>query len=211
MDQVTSLRWSVPATLSRRAELNNTISHFNSSSVRAVFSLPATSSSGGSTNLIWATSPDAPSSDAVDATIRQHTEHGYLTLDLSKSISNGTASPTTSSVPTSNNDDGDSSSTADADARQRVLLAHAVCGALAAMLIIPSMVLVPRIARGLTRKRWWFPIHAAGSGMLGMGLVLAAFLIAITQFDGEAGPTHRVSRMRVMLLDTAFQGVGLFT
>jgi hypothetical protein len=75
------------------------------------------------------------------------------------------------------------------------MIAHVVVGALATMLFLPLGTLVPRFARGMTTKRWWFPVHSAVNGIIGFILVIAAFAIAMANFgdDGNFNTTHRVS------------------
>lgn len=61
------------------------------------------------------------------------------------------------------------------------------------MVLFPSGILVPRIARGLAEKRWWFAVHGVVNGLLGFGLVIAAFGIAKANFSGGYNSAHRVS------------------
>jgi hypothetical protein len=74
-----------------------------------------------------------------------------------------------------------------------MLIAHVVCGALATMLVIPAAVLVPRYARGLSNSRWWFPVHGSAMGIVALALVVAAFIIAVTNSTGGFNSYHRVS------------------
>jgi hypothetical protein len=65
------------------------------------------------------------------------------------------------------------------------------------MILIPIGILVPRISRGLTEARWWFPVHAAVNGLLAGGLIIAAFAIAVSNFNDEGiNSSHRVRNMR---------------
>jgi uncharacterized membrane protein YidH (DUF202 family) len=73
-----------------------------------------------------------------------------------------------------------------------MLVAHVVCGALATMCFLPIGVLVPRFARGLTTASWWFALHSVINGIIAFGLILAAFGIAVSSFDGGINSTHRV-------------------
>ena len=76
-----------------------------------------------------------------------------------------------------------------------IMLAHATCGALATMLFIPLGVLVPRLTRGLTTSRWWFPAHAAIVGLVAYGLVSAAWGLALMYFTDEMFmTTHEVGQ-----------------
>ncbi|KLT45738.1 hypothetical protein CC85DRAFT_299386 [Cutaneotrichosporon oleaginosum] len=61
------------------------------------------------------------------------------------------------------------------------VVAHAVCGALATMLLLPVGVMAARAPRAFTGKRWWFPLHA-GVQALAATFVLAAFGIAWARF-----------------------------
>jgi hypothetical protein len=71
-----------------------------------------------------------------------------------------------------------------------ILIAHVVCGCLAAMVVLPGGVVVPRITRGLTTSRWWFHFHAINQGLTALALVSAAFALAL-QFGGELNTRHR--------------------
>jgi len=49
----------------------------------------------------------------------------------------------------------------------KTLIAHAVYGGLATMIFLPLGVLIPRISRGFTLNRWWFPAHGLVAGVIG--------------------------------------------
>lgn len=72
-----------------------------------------------------------------------------------------------------------------------MLIAHAVCGAIATVFLLPMGVLIPRIARGINLSRWWFPAHGAINGIISSVLIITAFAIAKSSLD-SAG-THEVS------------------
>lgn len=110
----------------------------------------------------------------------------------------GSAQSNGNSAEASGGGDGD-----DGDLpNHKALLAHAICGALAIMLFMPIGTLVPRLSRGISRSRWWFPTHAALNGLLAGGLVIAAFAIA-NSYLGSAG-SHSVclasNRMAIGLM-----------
>ncbi|WVR06276.1 hypothetical protein IAU60_003306 [Kwoniella sp. DSM 27419] len=73
----------------------------------------------------------------------------------------------------------------------RMIIAHAACGAVATMAILPIGILVPRLARAFTIKRWWFPVHGALNGIVGFGLITAAFGIAVHNFPAPYNTSHR--------------------
>lgn len=79
------------------------------------------------------------------------------------------------------------------------------------MALFPAGILVPRIARGLTEKRWWFPVHGAVNGLLGFGLVVAAFGIAKANFSGGYNSTHRKLGLALFVLCIFQTLLGLFT
>lgn len=78
-------------------------------------------------------------------------------------------------------------------------IAHAACGALATMLVLPAGVFVARYARGLSAGRWWFTTHTATQALVGFGLVCAAFGIAWAHFDQGLNTPHRVSTVPAAL------------
>lgn len=57
------------------------------------------------------------------------------------------------------------------------------------MLFIPITILVPRIARGFTTHRWWFPIHATSASL---SLILGIATYAIAQSGLGDGASHGV-------------------
>ena len=94
--------------------------------------------------------------------------------------------------------DGDGGSKA---GPQKILIAHVSCGALATMLLLPLGVLIPRLARAMSVHRWWFPVHAALNGLLGMGLVVAAFAIARINFSDDGFmSTHNKLGLTLLIL-----------
>ncbi|KAL1404910.1 hypothetical protein Q8F55_008522 [Vanrija albida] len=81
------------------------------------------------------------------------------------------------------------------------VLAHAVCGALATMLFLPSGVLAARVMRGLSPSRTWFAIHAVVQGVVGLGLVLAAAAIGWAKFSSKKIDTpHRKAAVALFAL-----------
>ncbi|GFZ42603.1 hypothetical protein JCM24511_00319 [Saitozyma sp. JCM 24511] len=170
---------SVVSNPSRVATLQTASSFSNSSGIGMTFTLPSSSSTTNSTELIWAYGNTNPKSSSSSANIQQHVSFGTITMALLTPITNSTVSR-----------NSDSTSTASGLART-MLIAHVVCGAFATMLVIPAAVLVPRYARGLSDSRWWFPVHGSAMGIVALALVTAAFIIAVTNFTGGFNSNHR--------------------
>jgi hypothetical protein len=160
---------------SRKATLQTASSFSNSSGIGMTFTLPSSSSTTNSTELIWAYGNTNPKSSSSSANFQQHVSFGAITMALLTPITNSTVSRSS-----------DSTSTASGLART-MLIAHVVCGAFATML---------RYARGLSDSRWWFPVHGSAMGIVALGLVTAAFIIAVTNFTGGFNSNHRVSYIR---------------
>ncbi|CAD6578761.1 MAG: hypothetical protein TREMPRED_002264 [Tremellales sp. Tagirdzhanova-0007] len=98
--------------------------------------------------------------------------------------------------------------------KYQLQIAHAVCGALGTLLFLPIGILIPRISRGLTTHRWWFPAHSIVNGLLGFAFITAAFGIAVANFDVDGGissTTHRQLGVTLFALMFAQIGLGIFT
>lgn len=189
---------SVPTSLSGLATLDTAKTYSNTTANRAVFSLPANTVSDKPTNLIWAFSEKHPGSNDPSSSIKIHSRTGYMTLALNSPINEGAQTANTS--PEAAAAGASAKSGKPFEGRLKVVLLHAVCGGIACLLVIPSAVLVPRIARGFTRERWWFPVHAAANGVVGFLLVLVAFQVAVTQFHKGFKPMHRVRKSIAVLV-----------
>ncbi|WVR06275.1 hypothetical protein IAU60_003305 [Kwoniella sp. DSM 27419] len=210
----------------RKASLLTSSSFANSSSTSITFTIPSSSSSGSlnKTALIWAWSKQNPGSSSVSATIQQHLASGSANLALLATLPSGSSSSsgTASSDPTGTTGTSPSGTSRsnggtivdnDASTTQshNVLIAHVVCGALATMAILPIGIIVPRLGRGLTTGRWWFPVHGAMNGLLGFGLITAAFAIAVSQFPGGIVSTHRKLGLTLFILAIVQTCLGVFT
>ncbi|WVF69342.1 hypothetical protein IAT40_004118 [Kwoniella sp. CBS 6097] len=224
----------------RKASLLTSASFSNTSTTSITFSIPSVTGANASTNstaLIWAYSTQNPGSAAVDATIQQHLASGNTKISLLATLDptipstpgstmnplsgTGSGSTTNSGGGGSSGGTGGTSGGAGAGggiisefgANKGILIAHVVCGALATMAILPIGILVPRIARGLTTSRWWFPVHAALNGILGFGLIVAAFAIARANFHDHGGfnSTHRKLGLTLFILAILQTHLGLFT
>ncbi|OCF41515.1 hypothetical protein I317_04718, partial [Kwoniella heveanensis CBS 569] len=222
----------------RKASLLTSASFSNTSTTSITFSIPSltgVNSSTNSTALIWAYSTQNPGSAAVDATILQHLASGntkislLATLDSSiPSTPGSTMNPIIGGGTTSGSGSGSGSGSSGTsgtsggasaggstafESNKNILIAHVVCGALATMAVLPIGILVPRIARGLTTSRWWFPVHAAMNGILGFGLIVAAFAIARANFHNHGGfnSTHRKLGLTLFILAILQTLLGLFT
>jgi hypothetical protein len=187
----------------RAASLLASQSFSNSTSTSISFTLPSNSdSTSNATSLIWAYGDTNPGSSA-SASIRQHSGHGTISLALltpvqaatSASPSGGSSgseavgAPVPSGIAVSDAGQSPASSS-----RTSVILVHVVLGALAAMLFVPLGVLVPRLGRGWSTSRWWFPVHAV-LGSVSTVLAIATFAYASVRFNRGYGSTHRVHRL----------------
>lgn len=188
----------------RVAVLSETNTYSNASGTRFTFTLPAlNTSTTGPTDLIWAFSGTRPSFSSVSSPLTQHDASGTFQLDLTADLNattttRGRPHPTGFGYPGGDNTGSGAAFGQSGLSRQSILLAHVVCGALATMLFLPVGVLVPRIARGLTTKRWWFAVHSVVNGLVGMVLVVAAYGIARGDLHRVVGySTHRVSMSAV--------------
>ncbi|WVQ80714.1 hypothetical protein IAT38_002819 [Cryptococcus sp. DSM 104549] len=188
----------------RKASLISSSSFSNSSTTSITFTLPASSNTTNSTAIIWAYGNTNPDSSSEDAKITQHLASGNTKLALLGVLSNST-NTTISSGDSGSSDDGTTTSSS-----HKILVAHVVCGALAAMAVLPTGMLVPRIARGMTTSRWWFPVHGVLNGILGFGLVTAAFAIARANFDGGFNSSHRKLGLALFVLCLLQTLLGIF-
>ncbi|ADV21802.1 Conserved hypothetical protein [Cryptococcus gattii WM276] len=193
---------TVVSSPSRKATLKSSLSYSNSSSTSITFTVPSNPLITNQTSLIWAYSNKNPGNSAVNATIKQHTASGNTKLNLLSTLTNSTNTTISSGA--------DSESPSDSASHQ-ALIAHVACGAVATMVLFPSGILVPRIARGLTEKRWWFAVHGVVNGLLGFGLVIAAFGIAKANFSGGYNSAHRKLGLALFVLCIFQTLFGLFT
>jgi len=72
-----------------------------------------------------------------------------------------------------------------------ILIAHVACAAAATLFLLPLGVLIPRYARALSTRRWWFPVHMIVQ-LVGIVLALVALGTGF-HLGGEGGDTHPVS------------------
>ena len=174
----------------RRAQLVTSQTFANSSGTSITFTIPsvanATTQTLGQNTLIYAYSSQNPRSPNPAVPIQQHDSSGLLSLSLAATWSNSTSGSTGS---------GSTTSSSTSSSSRKVLVAHAICGGLATLVFLPVGTVIPRVARGFSLNRWWFPAHGVINGVLGGMLTLVAFAIAKANFgDHEDGSDHRVSR-----------------
>nr|XP_019012657.1 uncharacterized protein I206_02152 [Kwoniella pini CBS 10737]OCF51438.1 hypothetical protein I206_02152 [Kwoniella pini CBS 10737] len=218
-----SSAFSVDSNPPRKATLLTSSSFSNSSSTSIAFTLPS-SSNTNSTNIIWAYGNKNPSSsDSGTSNIAQHLASGNTQIALlasqlpSSTSTNGTTStsgkPLTSASrkPNSIAGNGSNSGNISNGVSKNILIAHVVCGASATMFILPIGILVPRLARGFTLKRWWFPVHGALNGLIAFGLIVAAFAIALANFSGGFSSTHRKLGLTLFILAIIQTLLGILT
>ena len=185
----------------RQALLLKERCYANSTATSITFTIPADANATDQTLaqnvIIYAYSSKNPRSSNGGAPIQMHDYSGTLQLDLATAWStasqpiNATGSDSSgSSIPPSSDADVTGASS------RKVLVAHAICGGLATLAFLPVGTLIPRIARGFSLDRWWFPAHGVINGVLGAVFTLVAFAIAKANFGGHSTPgsNHRVSR-----------------
>jgi hypothetical protein len=188
---------SVTSNPARTASLVAASTFANSTSTSITFTLPsdsgASATSLNQTQLIWAYSKNNPGSSQNTAGIVQHDSAGTMTLPLLATWNPQSSNSISSSGNSGSSDSGDSGDSGSSS--KTALLAHAICGSLAVLLFLPIGTLVPRIARGFSLHRWWFPTHGIVNGVIGSLLVAAAFIISKVSFDGGdgGGSSHPVS------------------
>lgn len=179
----------------RAATLLKTGSFANTTDTAITCAMPSDAdSTSNQTKIIWAYCNKNPGNKNPATNIAMHTAFGsgYLALmtPLSKdgAATQPAASPSGNAAPASNN--GGSSNS---DWRTGMLLLHVLFGALATMVCFPIGILVPRLARGMTDRRWWFGVHSVVNGLLGFVFVVTAFAIARLTFGGGFDSLHRVN------------------
>lgn len=179
----------------RTATLLKTGSFANTTDTAITFAMPSDSdSTSNKTMIIWAYGSKNPGNKNAAANIAMHTAFGtgYLAL-MTPMGKNGAATQPAASpggnAPAASGTSGET----DSDRRQRMLQLHVLFGALATMLCFPLGILVPRLARGMTDKRWWFGVHSVFNGLIGFAFVITAFAIARSTFGGGFDSLHRVS------------------
>ncbi|WWC88768.1 uncharacterized protein L201_003681 [Kwoniella dendrophila CBS 6074] len=199
----------------RKATLLTSSSFSNSKTTSISFSLPSTSSNTNLTNLIWAYGNKNPgSSSSSTSNLSQHLASGNTQISLlanslpssvtssgnnSTSSSTSTNKPTSSASGTINGEKGGKSSST-TTSTSNILIAHVVCGSIATMAILPIGIIIPRISRGFSINRWWFPTHGALNGLIAFGLIVAAFGIAKANFLGGFDSTHRKLGLTLFIL-----------
>ncbi|WWC70667.1 uncharacterized protein I206_104618 [Kwoniella pini CBS 10737] len=192
----------------RKATLLTSSSFSNSSSTSIAFTLPS-SSNTNSTNIIWAYGNKNPSSsDSGTSNIAQHLASGNTQIAL---LASQLPSSTSTNGTTSTTGNGSNSGNISNGVSKNILIAHVVCGASATMFILPIGILVPRLARGFTLKRWWFPVHGALNGLIAFGLIVAAFAIALANFSGGFSSTHRKLGLTLFILAIIQTLLGILT
>ena len=197
----------------RIASLSTAHTSANSTTTSISFTIPSppTNAFLNATDIIWAYSAQNPRSCAIDARLVQHAASGYMVLPLLSPLqaapvsatasgprtASSTSTPEVSLRPaTITNSANEPITTSFTGRNHRLLVAHAVCGALATMVFLPLGVLIPRYARGLGTARWWLPIHGAVNGVLGGLLVLVAYTIGRSSFHRHAAANNTVHRVR---------------
>lgn len=107
-----------------------------------------------------------PQSSALDAVLVQHSDHGVIRLDLSKSLDSGGSSPGPANT-------GPSSSNAiPLLPYQKMIIAHAVFSALGFLVFLPIGALLARYMRTFVPGPIWFRTHATLQFAIGENVCL---------------------------------------
>jgi hypothetical protein len=185
----------------RVASIDTSNTYSNSTRTELSFSMP--SSGDNQISVLWAMSRANPRNPSPDATLLQHAWRGLEFMNMDEEF-DGSVVTEASPFPVHGKtykDNGRPSF---------VLIAHIVCGVFATMLALPGGVVVPRLTRGLTTSRWWFPFHAINQGVTALALVCAAFGVALG-FGGEFDTNHRKMGVVLFALIIVQTILGLFS
>lgn len=182
---------SVVANPPRVATLDLDRSYSNASGTSFTFTVP--SDEKNLTMMLWSMSRVNPENAAVNAPLLQHTWHALEIIDFSKDF-DPSAAPAVSKIGA-----GFSKAMKLNGMPSFALIAHVICGGLVTMLVLPGGVVVPRITRGISTNQNWFRFHMINQGLVALGLVIAAFAIALN-FGGELDTTHRRTGVALLVL-----------
>ncbi|GAA5938290.1 cytochrome and DOMON domain-containing protein [Sporobolomyces koalae] len=138
-------------------------------------------------NLIYASASKDPASTDQNANVEQHNRpYGSLNMDIARGVNLDVAAPFAEEQQT--NTSGGWSK------RDKILIAHAVIGSVAAVLFVPAGILLARFGRSGS----WFPAHRAIQ-LFSSILIVVAAIIGITQEEsGHFMDTH--TRLGIILL-----------
>ncbi|KAJ7587082.1 CBD9-like protein [Mycena floridula] len=140
-----------------------------SGSIQFVYTMPATDVT--SEKIIYAFGGANPDDASIDASLREHTNKGSTTLDLTKPVSS----------------DGSPVSTSIGQDYERLILVHAILCVIGFLLLLPAGALLARYLR--TRSPSWFMGHWIAQFALSAPLIVAGFAIGFTVVSGS-GETH---------------------
>ncbi|GAA6010479.1 hypothetical protein JCM11491_006958 [Sporobolomyces phaffii] len=129
-----------------------------------------------SLKMIYASASKDPSSTNEASDVAQHNRpYGSFSIDISQPINLASSSP----VGGATTGAGKASSSGGWTHRDKVLIAHAAIGSIAAVLFVPAGILLARLGRSGT----WFPWHRAIQ-LFSVTLIIVAAILGITQNSG---------------------------
>jgi len=182
----------------RRANVSVDLSSWSGNQPKLAFRIPM--GADVQPKVVWAFGTDVPTSAVPEqATFRQHTSHGLLSFDLSKSTR---VSALESPAPNSGNDTGGRPQTQPASRRDMIVLAHGVVCAIAYLVVMPAGALLARYYRTLSPawfKGHWIVQFAIASPIVFIGVVLA---ITISRMGGKWGTHAQVGVLLFVLYGT---------
>ncbi|GAA6058663.1 hypothetical protein JCM10212_004074 [Sporobolomyces blumeae] len=150
-----------------------------------------------SLKMIYASASKDPSSTSQNANVAQHNNaFGSFSLDIAQPLNLAATNPT-----------GGKASTSGWTHRDKVLIAHAVIGSVAVMLVVPFGVLLARFGRAHS----WYPAHRAIQIAAALLMVTSA-IIGITQnMDGGGADDHRHVGIALLILFVVQPALGLWS
>ena len=146
---------------------------------------------GTTNNIVYAYSSSNPTGSAANSAIKVHDDgaFGKSSLDLSKTIqfattSSGSGTTTSGTAATIPKAAAASTAFDYTDKRTLIMLAHAVVGSLAWMLISPAMVTLAALGR---KMQTWRPVHQWVQVVLTVGLTVATVALGVQSVNMVKG------------------------
>ncbi|KAH8828486.1 hypothetical protein DL96DRAFT_1799194 [Flagelloscypha sp. PMI_526] len=199
-----------------KATLVQSLSTTSGSKKSYAFSMPASSTSTGKVNLIYAFGTTKPSSSAVDADLEQHAQEGAFTIDLSSTTSTPTAgetpsTPSSTSGSSSGSNSGSSSSSQPLSNFEKMIVAHGILMSIGFLVLLPIGALLARLSRTFTNR--WFPFHMSIQWFISGPIIVVGFALAtaaVQQRGGGPLDDHMKWGIVIFVLYLLQLGVGAF-